>query len=391
VAPSDAAAVGAVAEDIKAGGSELHERLSVFWGTPSTLNGDRPGGRFPPLDRLDLLENGRLLAGVECRAGLTGPDRRELLVAGAGFALDFLGPGRATTDPSSARLGSLTPAGRKVIAEIREPQRLAGQDVRHLTKIVLFPVRFLFTAATGRVGTNHAAVEYYRTDPEAPAHTLVGEALAWRTTAPDPGVAADLLDRELLPLYVEYIDDHVPRLRDVGAGDLAVEFVAWRVIVLNSNCNKVGCGKGSQQERWLRAELARHDNKCTLAYFHHSRFSSDKHHGNSPEVGAFWDALYDYGAELVLSGHAHSYERFAPQTPWGKADPSHGIRQIVVGTGGSSLYRLGSPRANSQVRNASTFGVLKLKLKSDGYDWNFIPVAGKSFKDSGKGSCHGRP
>jgi hypothetical protein len=228
VAPSDAAAVGAVAEDIKAGGSELHERLSVFWGTPSTLNGDRPGGRFPPLDRLDLLENGRLLAGVECRAGLTGPDRRELLVAGAGFALDFLGPGRATTDPSSARLGSLTPAGRKVIAEIREPQRLAGQDVRHLTKIVLFPVRFLFTAATGRVGTNHAAVEYYRTDPEAPAHTLVGEALAWRTTAPDPGVAADLLDRELLPLYVEYIDDHVPRLRDVGAGDLAVEFVAWR-------------------------------------------------------------------------------------------------------------------------------------------------------------------
>jgi acid phosphatase type 7 len=176
-----------------------------------------------------------------------------------------------------------------------------------------------------------------------------------------------------------------------GRGWYSYKAGAWRVIVLNSNCNKVGCGKGSQQERWLRAELARHDNKCTLAYFHHSRFSSDKHHGNSPEVGAFWDALYDYGAELVLSGHAHSYERFAPQTPWGKADPSHGIRQIVVGTGGSSLYRLGSPRANSQVRNASTFGVLKLKLKSDGYDWNFIPVAGKSFKDSGKGSCHGRP
>ena len=176
-----------------------------------------------------------------------------------------------------------------------------------------------------------------------------------------------------------------------GKGWYSYSAGAWRVIVLNSNCHRVGCGKGSQQERWLRAELARHNSKCTLAYFHHSRFTSDTHHGNSPEVGAFWEALYDYGAELVLSGHAHTYERFAPQTPWGKADPAYGIRQIVVGTGGSSLYRLGSPRANSQVRNANTFGVLKLTLKSDGYDWRFLPVAGKTFTDSGSGRCHGRP
>ncbi|HYH48537.1 MAG TPA: hypothetical protein VEG38_03215 [Acidimicrobiia bacterium] len=225
---SDAPTVGAVAEEIKAGGSPLHERLSVFWGTPSTLRGEQPGGRFPPLDRLDLLENGRLLAGAECRTGLNGPGRDELLLAGAGFALDFLGPGRAATDPSSARLGSLKPAGREVLAEIRQPQQLARQEVRHLTKVVLFPVRFLFTAATGRVGTNHAAVEYYRADPKAPAHALVGQALTWRTTAPDPGAAADLLDRELLALYLQYIDDHIARLRDLGADDLGADFTAWR-------------------------------------------------------------------------------------------------------------------------------------------------------------------
>ena len=165
----------------------------------------------------------------------------------------------------------------------------------------------------------------------------------------------------------------------------------WRVIVLNSNCSEVGCHKGSEQERWLRAELARHDNNCTLAYFHHARFSSDRHHGNSWEVGPFWEALYDHGAELVLSGHAHSYERFAPQTPWGRHDPSHGVRQIVVGTGGSSLYRMGSPRPNSQARNDDTFGVVKLQLYSDSYRWNFIPQVGRRFRDSGHGRCHGRP
>jgi hypothetical protein len=176
-----------------------------------------------------------------------------------------------------------------------------------------------------------------------------------------------------------------------GKGWYSYQAGAWRVVVLNSNCHKVGCGKGSQQERWLRAELARHPSQCTLAYFHHARFSSDRHHGASPEVGAFWDALYDYGADLVLSGHAHSYERFAPQTPWAKADPGHGIRQIIVGTGGAGTYQMGSARANSQARNANTYGVLKLSLQSDSYDWNFIPVAGKSFRDAGHGSCHGRP
>ena len=188
-----------------------------------------------------------------------------------------------------------------------------------------------------------------------------------------------------------YFDYFGSRAGPRGKGWYSYDAGDWQVIVLNSNCGKVGCGKGSEQERWLRAQLARSDNKCTLAYFHHARFSSDREHGTNPEVGAFWEALYDYGADLVLSGHAHNYERFAPQTPSGKADSSHGIREIVVGTGGAGHYRFGSARPNSQVRNANTFGVLKLTLKSGSYDWRFIPTAGRSFKDSGSGSCHGKP
>jgi len=176
-----------------------------------------------------------------------------------------------------------------------------------------------------------------------------------------------------------------------GKGWYSYDAGSWHVVVLNANCDEVGCGKGSEQERWLWEDLADHPTRCTLAYWHQARFVSDKTHGDHPELTAFWDALYDNGADLVLSGHAHVYERFAPQTPRGKADPSHGIRQIVVGTGGASHYRFGAPDLNSEVRNANSFGVLKLTLKSGGYDWRFIPTGGRSFKDSGSDSCHGRP
>ena len=176
-----------------------------------------------------------------------------------------------------------------------------------------------------------------------------------------------------------------------GKGYYSYNAGSWHVIVLNANCSKVGCSKGSDQERWLRADLAKNSNKCTLAYWHQPRFSSHKRYGNQANVGPFWEALYDYGAELVLSGHSHSYERFAPQTPSGRADPDYGIRQFVVGTGGAGADRLGSPKPNSQVRNAGTSGVLKLTLEDDSYEWDFIPQKGKSFRDSGSGRCHGRP
>jgi hypothetical protein len=188
--------------------------------------------------------------------------------------------------------------------------------------------------------------------------------------------------------YFNYFGDRAgPR----GKGWYSYNLGSWHVVVLNSNCAKVGCGKGSEQERWLRADLAAHSQQCTLAYWHHPRFSSDNRHGNWAAVGPFWDALYEHGADLVLAGHAHTYERFAPQTPWGAADPDHGLRQFVVGTGGNGLYGFRGVKANSQVRNADTFGVLKLDLRPRGYDWRFLPEAGKTFTDAGSGACHGRP
>jgi hypothetical protein len=223
-----------VAESVKAGGSVLHERLSVFWGTPATLRGDAAGGRFPPLDRLDLVENGRLLAGEDVRPGLPAPDRVELLVAGAEFALDFLGPGLAATAAGGGQgLGSLAAAGETVMDEIRHPDTLLAEGARHVTKIVLFPVRFLYTAATGRVGTNEAAAAHHLAQTGAPGHDLVAAALRWRSAPPDDlPAAADLLGRELVPLYLHYLDDHTARLSELGRASLAEAFARWRARLL---------------------------------------------------------------------------------------------------------------------------------------------------------------
>jgi hypothetical protein len=161
----------------------------------------------------------------------------------------------------------------------------------------------------------------------------------------------------------------------------------WHVIVLNSNCSNVSCAVGSPQEQWLRADLAAHPNKCTLAYFHAPLYSSGQH-GNSTSVRPFWEALYKANADVVLSGHDHDYERFAPQNPYGAFDSARGIREFVVGTGGTYLRPFGTIKANSVSRNATTHGVLKLTLNSGGYAWKFVPVAGKTFTDSGTASCH---
>ncbi|MFL5761147.1 MAG: metallophosphoesterase family protein, partial [Thermomicrobiales bacterium] len=175
-------------------------------------------------------------------------------------------------------------------------------------------------------------------------------------------------------------------------GYYSYELGAWHIVVINSNCSQIGgCNAGSPQEQWLRADLAAHPAACTLAYWHHPRFSSGAEHGNDGAMAPLWQALYDQGAELVLSGHDHDYERFAPQTPNGTLDPSFGIREFVVGTGGKSHYPFGSVQANSQVRNNTTYGILKLTLHASGYDWQFLPVAGGSFTDAGSGACHGAP
>jgi hypothetical protein len=162
---------------------------------------------------------------------------------------------------------------------------------------------------------------------------------------------------------------------------------SWHVIVLNSNCSNVGCAAGSPQEQWLRADLAAHPNSCTLAYWHAPLFSSGEH-GNSTSVRPFWNALYQANADVVLSGHDHDYERFAPQRPDGTFDSARGIREFVVGTGGTSLRPFGTIKPNSQSRNSTAHGVLKLTLHAGSYEWKFVPVAGKTFADSGTQSCH---
>jgi hypothetical protein len=182
-----------------------------------------------------------------------------------------------------------------------------------------------------------------------------------------------------------------PAAGEPGKGYYSYEAGAWHVVVINSNCSEVGgCEVGSPQEQWLRQDLAAHPAACTLAYWHHPRFSSGikPSHALHPEMTPIWQALYDGGAEVVLNGHEHNYERFAPQDPTGKADPARGIRQFTVGTGGKDFDPLGNPFPNSEVRNWDTFGVLKLTLHPRSYDWEFIPVADKTFHDSGTGVCH---
>ncbi len=162
----------------------------------------------------------------------------------------------------------------------------------------------------------------------------------------------------------------------------------WRVIVLDSDCGAVGgCDPSSPQGRWLADELAAHPTACTLAIWHHARFSSGPH-GNQEVTAPLFDALYAAGADVVVSGHDHDYERFAPQDPAGRADPERGIREFVVGTGGGHLYQVASVKANSQVREDTTFGVLVLELTAGSYAWRFEPVGNATFTDSGSGTCH---
>jgi hypothetical protein len=161
----------------------------------------------------------------------------------------------------------------------------------------------------------------------------------------------------------------------------------WRIYALNSNCTDVGgCRMGSRQQRWLAADLAAHPLRCVLAYWHHPYYSSG-FHGNDPSVRGLWRTLYAAGADVVLNGHDHDYERFARQDWQGHVDTAHGIREFVVGTGGTALRPFEVIKANSQVRNSTAHGVLRLRLHEGLYRWRFLSTDG-SFTDSGTTRCH---
>ncbi len=161
-------------------------------------------------------------------------------------------------------------------------------------------------------------------------------------------------------------------------GYYSYDLGAWHVVVLNSNCRPAGgCAAGSPQEQWLRAELARSAARCTVAYWHHARYTSGIN-GPDETMAPLWRALADARADLVLAGHDHHYERFRP---------IGGIRSFVVGTGGASHRPVLRRLPASEVLNWRTYGVLRLTLHADGYDWRFVPFAGESFTDAGSGSC----
>lgn len=174
---------------------------------------------------------------------------------------------------------------------------------------------------------------------------------------------------------------------DPAKGWYSYDLGAWHLVALNSNCNAVGgCAAGSAQEQWLRADLAANTESCTLAYWHHPRFSSGTH-GDNPALQALWQALYEANADLVLGGHDHDYERFAPQTPSGVLDQARGLREFVAGMGGKGLRGFATTRANSQARDATSLGVLELTLRPGAYDWRYRAAVG-SFADSGSAACH---
>jgi len=189
--------------------------------------------------------------------------------------------------------------------------------------------------------------------------------------------------------YFDYFGDAAG---DPDEGYYSYKLGSWHIVALNSNCGEgeIRCGPGSAQTEWLKEDLAANadEGRCTLAYMHHPHFSSGEEHGSTPKLEPLWEALYEAGADVVLSGHEHNYERFAPQDPEGRADPEGGIRGFVVGTGGKSHYPILDPIANSEIHNDESYGVLKLTLNPKSYEWRFVPVGGETFSDSGSARCH---
>jgi chitodextrinase len=178
---------------------------------------------------------------------------------------------------------------------------------------------------------------------------------------------------------------------DRGKGWYSYDIGAWHLVALNTNCGSIpgGCGTNSAMEAWFRADLAAHPTACTLVYAHHPRWTSDTRDFDKPELDTLWKDMTAAGVELFLAGHSHFYERMAPAMSDETIDRAHGLREIIAGTGGRNVYSFGTIEPISEVRNGNTFGVLELTLHPSSYDWNFVPIAGSTFTDSGSDTCHG--
>ncbi|HEY9464725.1 MAG TPA: metallophosphoesterase [Vicinamibacterales bacterium] len=197
-------------------------------------------------------------------------------------------------------------------------------------------------------------------------------------TFPVPG-NHEYMSAGALP-YFEYFGDVASGT--TGEGYYSFPVGEWHAIALNSN---IPVGAGSGQAAWLRNDLMTNRARCTIAYWHHPLFTSGPD-GDTQAMRDLWRILYEFNADIIVNAHEHMYERFAPQDPDGRTDSARGIRQFIAGTGGAFLYQPAALHANSEVR-ISSFGVLKLTLSSDRYQWEFVPVSGGAV-DGGVGSCH---
>lgn len=185
------------------------------------------------------------------------------------------------------------------------------------------------------------------------------------------------------PGAAAYFAYYGERAGPAGRGWYSFDVGAWHVVALNSNAPM---SRGSEQERWLRADLAAHPRRCTLALMHHPRFSSGMH-GDNSAVAPLWRALQEAGADVVLSGHDHLYERFLRMTADGRPDADRGIRSFVVGTGGARHVGFFRRAAGSQVRYDGHWGLLRLTLRADRYEWEFITGADGQRLDHGEDRC----
>ncbi|HEU0024710.1 MAG TPA: LamG-like jellyroll fold domain-containing protein, partial [Thermoleophilaceae bacterium] len=305
---------------------------------------------------------------------------------------------------SVAASGTLSPGTHTAQAE---QSNGAGQVGRSA------PTTFTVQAPTGETATIAAAgdiVDCGRTDDEATANLLdaiPGTVMTLGDNAYQSGTASNYAcynsswgrhkartrpipgDHDYgVPDAGGYFDYFGSAAGPRPSGFYSYDLGSWHVVALNSGCYVQLRTCNDEQDEWLENDLEQNSAACTLAQLHEPRFSSGEVHGNVGSVEPLWEILYEHGADVVLSGSEHMYERFGPQTPDGDADSAAGIRQFTVGTGGQSHYDVGDVQPNSQVRESDTFGVLRMTLRPDSYDWQFVPVAGESFTDAGSGSCH---
>lgn len=253
---------------------------------------------------------------------------------------------------------------------------VCGSDADEQTAAIVdrFPQAAIFTAGDNAYGSGTMAEFRSCFDPSWGRHK--------DRIRPSPG-NHDYVEPDAAAYY-EYFG---AAAGEPGKGYYSYDLGDWHIVALNSLCGEVGgCGIGSPQEQWLRADLAASNQRCSFAYMHYPRWSSGLAGGRGTVSGLF-RALVDYGVEVLVSGDDHDYERFAPQNGDGQADPN-GVRQFVAGTGGALQRVFSTPQPNSEVRNTATFGVLKFTLLPDRYSWEFIPVDGQTFSDTGEENCH---